>query len=138
MYEIINRNLNKKSDWDSYISYIKCVQNPNIDNINRYKLLRDYFCENEDVIKNKIEILSIEQIKEFGGCIMKPHINSMTLGIDKFKIEEIENSFKPYYTTTLLANSVTPSAVYDLETKLDGYYVLDPSDIDFAVDLILA
>lgn len=92
IYEIVKRGLNKKSDWDSYISYIECVQNPNIDNINRYKLLRDYFCENEDVIKNKIEILSIEQIKEFGGCIMKPHINSMTFGIQKFKIEEIENS----------------------------------------------
>ena len=52
------------------------------------------------------------------------------------KYEDIVDAFSPYYTTTLLANSVTPSAVYDLETKLDGYYVLDPSDIEFAVDLI--
>ena len=52
------------------------------------------------------------------------------------KYEDIVDAFSPYYTTTLLANSVTPSAVYDLETKLDGYYVLDPSDIEAAVDLI--
>ena len=50
--------------------------------------------------------------------------------------EDIVNAFQPYYTTTLLANSVTPSAVYDLEAKLDGYTVLDPTDIDCAVDLL--
>ncbi|MBQ3128441.1 MAG: type I restriction endonuclease subunit R [Clostridia bacterium] len=49
------------------------------------------------------------------------------------KYEDIVAAFKPYYTTTLLANSVTPSAVYDLEAKLDGYTVLDPTDIDCAV-----
>ena len=52
------------------------------------------------------------------------------------KYEDIVDAFSPYYTTTLLANSVTPSAVYDLEAKLDGYYVLDPSDVEAAVDLI--
>ena len=43
--------------------------------------------------------------------------------------KDIEDAFAPYYTTTLLANSVTPTTVYDLEAKLDGYYVLDPGDI---------
>ncbi|MDE6058839.1 MAG: DEAD/DEAH box helicase family protein [Clostridia bacterium] len=52
------------------------------------------------------------------------------------KYEDIVKAFEPYYTTTLLANSVTPSAVYDLEARLDGYTVLDPSDIEFAVDLL--
>jgi hypothetical protein len=92
MYEVINRSLNKKTDWDNYISYIENIEIPNIDSINRYKLLRDYFCENENVIKNKIELLSIEQLKKFGGCIMKQHINSMSLNIQKLKIEEKEKS----------------------------------------------
>ena len=52
------------------------------------------------------------------------------------KYEDIVDAFKPYYTTTLLANSVTPSAVYDLEAKLDGYTVLDPTDIDCAIEYI--
>lgn len=50
--------------------------------------------------------------------------------------EEIEKTFKPYYTTTLLANSVTPSAIYELEAKLDGYYILDPADIERAIELL--
>lgn len=50
--------------------------------------------------------------------------------------EDIVAAFKPYYTTTLLANSVTPSAVYDLETKLDAYTVLDPTDIDCTIDYL--
>ena len=52
------------------------------------------------------------------------------------KYKDIVDAFKPYYTTTLLANSVTPSAVYDLEAKLDGYTVLDPTDIDCAVEYL--
>ena len=92
IYEIVKRNLNTISDWENYISYIEDVENPNIDNINRYKLLQNYFCECEEDIKNKIESLSIEQLKDFGGCLMKPHINSMTINIQDFKIEEIENS----------------------------------------------
>lgn len=50
--------------------------------------------------------------------------------------EDIVGAFRPYYTTTLLANSVTPSAVYDLEAKLDGYYILDPNDVEQAVQLL--
>ncbi|MCR5457089.1 MAG: DEAD/DEAH box helicase family protein [Clostridiales bacterium] len=44
--------------------------------------------------------------------------------------EDIEHAFAPYYTTTLLANSVTPTAIYDLEAKIDGYFILDQSDIE--------
>lgn len=50
--------------------------------------------------------------------------------------EEIKNAFAPYYTTTLLANSVTPSAVYDLEAKIDAYAILDPADIEAANDIL--
>lgn len=44
--------------------------------------------------------------------------------------ESIIKDFSKYYTTTILSNSVTPAAVYDIEAKLDGYYVIDPSDVD--------
>ena len=52
------------------------------------------------------------------------------------KYEDIVKAFESYYTTTLLANSVTPSAVYDLEARMDGYTVLDPSDIESAIELL--
>lgn len=44
--------------------------------------------------------------------------------------DDIVRDFAKYYTTTLLSNSATPSAVYDIEAKLDGFYVIDPSDIE--------
>ena len=48
----------------------------------------------------------------------------------------IVKAFAPYYTATLLANSVTPTAVYDLEAKLDGYMILDPYDVNMAAEII--
>lgn len=50
--------------------------------------------------------------------------------------DEIVSAFRPYYTTTLLANSVTPSAVYDLEARLDGYFVIDPADVEAAANIL--
>lgn len=50
--------------------------------------------------------------------------------------EDIMAAFSPYYTTTLLSNSVTPTAIYDLEAKIDAYTVLDPDDIEKANDLL--
>ena len=44
--------------------------------------------------------------------------------------EDIVNAFAPYYTTTLLSNSVTPSAIYDLEAQIDAYAIIDPDDVD--------
>ena len=43
--------------------------------------------------------------------------------------EDITNAFAPFYTTTLLSNSVTPSAIYDIEAQIDAYAVIDPDDI---------
>ena len=50
--------------------------------------------------------------------------------------DSIIEDFSKYYTTTVLSNSVTPDAIYDIEAKLDGYYVLDPSDIERFNELI--
>lgn len=52
--------------------------------------------------------------------------------------EEIKAAFAPYYTTTLLANSVTPNAIYDLEATIDAYGILDPADIGAANDILYA
>lgn len=49
--------------------------------------------------------------------------------------EDIKDAFAPYYTTTLLANSVTPTSVYDLETRIDAYAIIDPFDVDAMNDL---
>lgn len=50
--------------------------------------------------------------------------------------EEITSAFAPFFTTTLLSNSVTPTAIYDLEAQIDAYAVLDPDDIEKANELL--
>ena len=50
--------------------------------------------------------------------------------------EEITSAFAPFFTTTLLSNSVTPTAIYDLEAQIDAYAVLDPDDIERANELL--
>ena len=50
--------------------------------------------------------------------------------------EDIKAAFAPYYTTTLLSNSVTPTAIYALEATIDAYTVLDPDDIEKANELL--
>lgn len=50
--------------------------------------------------------------------------------------EDIKKSFAPYFTATILDNNITPSDIYKLETKLDGYGVLDEYDIDNFAELI--
>lgn len=49
--------------------------------------------------------------------------------------EDIISAFAPYYTTTLLSNSVTPTAIYDLEAQVDAYTILDPDDVEKANEL---
>lgn len=50
--------------------------------------------------------------------------------------KDIEAAFAKYYTSTFLSNSVTPSAIYDIEARIDGYSVIDPMDIDDANDIL--
>lgn len=50
--------------------------------------------------------------------------------------EGIKSAFAPYYTTTLLANSVTPNAIYDLEATIDAYALFDPADIEAANEIL--
>ena len=50
--------------------------------------------------------------------------------------EDIKKAFEPYYTTTLLANDLTPTFIYDLKAQLDAYNIIDPLDIDKVNELV--
>ena len=52
--------------------------------------------------------------------------------------KDINKAFEPYYTTTMLVNTVTPEAVYDLENKVDDYNILDYDDIIDFNDILYA
>lgn len=66
-----------------------------------------------------------------------PPYNKQTFVLDFVNdYKDMEDAFSKYYTTTLLSNSVTPSAIYDIEAKIDGFYIIDPSDIEAANELL--
>lgn len=44
--------------------------------------------------------------------------------------KDITAAFSKYYTKTILSNSVTPAAIYDSIAKIEGYFFLDPSDVE--------
>ena len=50
--------------------------------------------------------------------------------------EDIEKAFAPYYTTTLMADTVNKRSVYNLVEKIEGFYVIDPMNVEGA-NLIL-
>ncbi len=51
------------------------------------------------------------------------------------RIDEIEEAFKKYYTTTLLCNEISPDLVYEEESKIDEYNMFSDSDIDAAHEI---
>ena len=50
--------------------------------------------------------------------------------------EDIKAAFAPYYTTTLLSTSVTSSFIFDLDSLMFSFTVLDPDDIEKANELL--
>lgn len=50
--------------------------------------------------------------------------------------EDVLKSFAPYYTATILENSITPSDIYKMEAKLDGFGIIDEYDIDNFTELL--
>lgn len=44
--------------------------------------------------------------------------------------KDITTAFSKYYTKTILSNSVTPAAIYDSIAKIEGYFFLDPADVE--------
>ena len=44
-------------------------------------------------------------------------------------VEEIENSFKPFYETTILADKTDHHKLFDLQTILDTYHIYEQEDV---------
>lgn len=49
---------------------------------------------------------------------------------------DMEKAFEPYYTGTILTNTVTATQLRMMESKVDGYNVLDEDDIDKVSQII--
>lgn len=61
-----------------------------------------------------------------------PPFNKRTFILDFVNsIDDIVAAFKPYYTSTILCNTVTPELVYEIDQKIDSF---DLFDIDDAIE----
>jgi len=61
-----------------------------------------------------------------------PPYNKKTFILDFVNsIDDVIAAFKPYYTTTILCNTVTPELVYEIDQKVDSYNLFT---IDSALD----
>ncbi|MBD5626582.1 MAG: type I restriction endonuclease subunit R [Desulfovibrio sp.] len=64
---------------------------------------------------------------------IKPPYDKKTFVLDFVNsYDEMKAAFAPYFTATLLASSVTPESIYDLEVQIDAYAILDPGDVETA------
>lgn len=50
--------------------------------------------------------------------------------------EDMERAFSRYYTTTILSNTVTVSQLIEIETRLDGYDVIDDDDVNKYAEIV--
>lgn len=49
---------------------------------------------------------------------------------------DIEKAFARYYDRTILSETVNQKGIYDIEAEIDGYYIIDPYDIDVVNELL--
>ena len=67
-----------------------------------------------------------------------PPYNKKTFILDFVNsYEDMKKAFSRYYTTTILSNTVNSSSIADIEAKMDGYYVIDPLDIESCAQLMM-
>lgn len=50
--------------------------------------------------------------------------------------EDMERAFSRYYTTTILSNTVTVSQLIEIESKLDGFDVIDHEDVEKYAEIV--
>ena len=94
---------------------------------------------------------TFQQIFVFAFCLskffilrVKQHLNRICPPFEKKTFildfvnsyEDIIGAFAPFYKTTLLSNSVTPNAIYDIEAQIDAYVIMDPYDIESVNEIL--
>ena len=87
------------------------------------------------ILKKLHDVSTIQTLSRLNRIC--PPYNKHTFILDFVNnYDDIIKDFSKFYTVTELSNSITPSAMYDIEAKLDGYYVIDPDDVDKFNDLL--
>lgn len=60
-----------------------------------------------------------------------PPYDKSTFVLDfKNKFEDINNAFKPFYVSTVLSETITPSDILEMDAEIEAYEFLDTDDIE--------
>lgn len=117
-----------KFDTDSY--QILIVANKYQTGFDQKKLCAMY------ILKNLNGVNAVQALSRLNRSCL-PY-NKKTFVLDFVNsYEDMKKAFARYYTTTILSNTITPSSITEIEAKLDGYYVLDPLDIETGAKLMM-
>ena len=89
-------------------------------------------------ILKKLHGVSVVQTLSRLNRICPPYDKSTFVLDFANEYEDIEKAFAPYYTCTILNNTVTPKSCIEIYQRLLGYYVFDEADIEDFAELRLS
>ena len=86
------------------------------------------------VLKKLKDIAAVQTLSRLNR--INPPYNKKTFILDfSNTLDEIVTAFKPYYTTTILCNTVTPELVYEIDQKIDSFNLFSVDDAFEANDI---
>lgn len=89
------------------------------------------------VLKKLKGIAAVQTLSRLNR-IFPPHNKKVFILDFANTIKDIEEAFKPYYTSTLLCNTVTPESIYELDEKIDSYNIFTLDDAIEANEIFYA
>lgn len=80
------------------------------------------------VLKKLNGIVAVQTLSRLNR--INPPYNKKTFVLDFVNsIDEMVAAFKPYYTSTILCNTVTPELVYEIDQKVDSFNIFSFDDV---------
>lgn len=87
------------------------------------------------VLKNLSGVAAVQTLSRLNRIC--PPYEKHTFVLDfKNSYEDMKEAFAPFFSTTILSNSITPQAIYDIDAQIDAYDILDPEDVDRVYEIM--
>ncbi|KFI63764.1 type I restriction endonuclease subunit R [Bifidobacterium cuniculi] len=87
------------------------------------------------VLKNLSGVAAVQTLSRLNRIC--PPYEKHTFVLDfKNSYEDMKEAFAPFFATTILSNSITPQAIYDIDAQIDAYDILDPEDVDRVYEIM--
>ena len=112
--------LKSKFDTDDY--QVLIVANKYQTGFDQPKLLAMY------VDKKLRDVAAVQTLSRLNRIVKGYHKKTFILDF-KNTYEDINRAFAPYYRETILAETITPSDVFDLDAKIESYGIVDNDDV---------